>query len=238
MRERKLAWPIDELARKVASKWNPLARFKKPIPQDSGNGRFNRSTWRRWMEDVDDFPGFAIDTCDDSLIVPSPSNIIRAYSNGLLLPATVLVFCWGGMKRAKNFLLRPGIPRIKKTLSDAVISIRSTGSIELAWQGFYSLNWSQVAPSKCLHFLARGLGFDANPPVPIDNAVVLNDLWPKFRERSRMLNVDLECSWVSRDWGSYCSYMTVILTWAESKNWTTTQIENTLFGRRTGEGSK
>jgi hypothetical protein len=142
MKERKLAWPIDESARKVASKCNPLARFKKPGEQYSGNGRFNRPTWRRWMEGVDDFPGFAIDMCDNSLIVPSPSNIVRAYSNGLLLPATVMVFCWGGMQRTKKFLLRPGLPRIRRTLSDAVISIRSTSSIERAWRRFRRLGWS------------------------------------------------------------------------------------------------
>ena len=44
------------------------------------------------------------------------------------------------------------------------------------------LKWSAVITSKCLHFLVRSLGYEINPPVPIDNAVIIKKVWPKFEE--------------------------------------------------------
>ena len=44
------------------------------------------------------------------------------------------------------------------------------------------LKWSAVITSKCLHFLVRSLGYEINPPVPIDNAVIIKKVCPKFEE--------------------------------------------------------
>ncbi len=94
--------------------------------------------------------------------------------------------------------------------------------------------------SKCLHFVARGLGYEVNPPVAIDNAVILDKVWPEFWARiqatPRPWEHDPPGRWKGGewDWPGYQRYMTAIICWSEQRGWTTTQMEATLFAEARG----
>lgn len=103
-----------------------------------------------------------------------------------------------------------------------------TNSIEDSWDLLTNrLGWTHVITSKTLHFLCRALGFNQDPPVPIDNNVILKYVWPGFRigipsgQRPR--------DWEGNDFAAYCTYMTAIIEWARVRNWTTTEVETTIF---------
>jgi hypothetical protein len=92
------------------------------------------------------------------------------------------------------------------------------------------LNWTNVISSKFLHFLCRSLDFE-NPPVPIDNAVIIQKVWSRiFLPRIDKEEIN-ELKWDDRkhSFQSYNRYMTAINNWAERRGWTTTEVENSLF---------
>jgi hypothetical protein len=70
-------------------------------------------------------------------------------------------------------------------------------------------------------------GLDQDSPVPIDNAVILQCVWPGFRigippgRRPQ--------DWAGKTFAAYCRYMTAVLEWADMKRWTATQLEATIF---------
>ena len=88
------------------------------------------------------------------------------------------------------------------------------------------LRWSPVLASKTLHFLCRALGFEQNPPVAIDNAVILNKVWPTWRH---LVPPVLTLGGWNGTSEAYLRYMTAILIWAEARGWTTTEMEATIF---------
>lgn len=109
-------------------------------------------------------------------------------------------------------------------------------SVESSWNFLISqLQWSAVITSKCLHFLTRALGYEENPPVPIDNRVVLEKVWPEFAKKVKsQFGLDplpTRFRWWSNgmSWKAYNRYMTAIICWAEKKRWMTTEVESTLF---------
>lgn len=140
----------------------------------------------------------------------------------------MLVLAWGGLSRQKQRLLAPGQAAIRRSFERAATSICECRTIEPAWAILGKLGWSNVARSKCLHFLSRALGVTTNPPVPIDNAAMINNLYPRFVEARRQLATSTT-TWRHWTWDSYAAYMSAILTWAAEKGWTTTQVENTIF---------
>lgn len=91
------------------------------------------------------------------------------------------------------------------------------------------MNWTSVMTLKTLHFLCRALfGFNyQDPPVPIDGKVIRGYVWPGFRigipppQRPQ--------DWEGDSFAAYCRYMTAVLEWARKKNWTTTQVQATIF---------
>jgi len=144
-----------------------------------------------------------------------------------------MVVSWGGMGRqSKNIYGERKIEtiwQIERTLQDATESIQASHSIEASWKMLSAsegLGWSAVMASKTLHFLCKSLGFEQNPPVPIDGAVIRNTLWPAFRNSIRSAQPD---DWEGNSFQAYCRYMTAIMTWANQRNWTTTQMETTIF---------
>jgi hypothetical protein len=119
------------------------------------------------------------------------------------------------------------IEQINRTLRGCAESIKESESIEDSWVALTSdLCWSAVMSSKTLHFLCRSLGFEQNPPVPIDS-VIRNKVWPAFRDPIPFAQRPED--WQGDSFDAYCRYMTAIATLANKKNWTTTQVETTLF---------
>lgn len=165
---------------------------------------------------------------------PSPENIIRCWTEGHELEALALTVVWGSMSRTVNTIYGADLPIIQQHLCDARDSIVATNSIKKAWEILTSgLGWTPVMTSKCLHYLARSMGFEQNPPVPIDHAVVQLRVAPKFDVLIRQSGGNPKALGVwfdKRDsWAGYTCYMTTILAWSRAKQWTTTETENTVF---------
>ncbi|MCX6030777.1 MAG: hypothetical protein NT169_15960 [Chloroflexi bacterium] len=127
---------------------------------------------------------------------------------------------------------------IQEVLLESQELIAGDASVENAWKLLRArLSWTDVMISKSLHFMARSLGFEANPPVPIDNKVILNQIWPAFKNKVKMESRTQGDTFIpgewrdsSYSWDAYNRYMTAINKWATAKGWTTTQVESTLFG--------
>ena len=159
-----------------------------------------------------------------------PLQIIDEFRSSHYLQAIALTICWGTMTRTKNrYIYRNhGLQYIYDTLDQCAQSIKQTDSIQQSWDLLVNgLSWSPVMTSKTLHFLCRALGIEQDPPVPIDNAVVLAYVWPGFR-----VNIppgQRPQDWSGKTFAAYCRYMTAILAWATIKNWTTTDLEATIY---------
>jgi hypothetical protein len=117
---------------------------------------------------------------------------------------------------------------IQQQLTFCYDSIAESERIEFAWQALtVELGWSAVMASKTLHFLCRALGNEDDVPVPIDNAVVRTRVWRAF-VKNCATGTRPE-GWCGDELDAYLRYMTAIRSWAASRQWTTTQMESTLF---------
>lgn len=159
----------------------------------------------------------------------SPANIIECFRNDNMLEGLVLVVSWGTMWRRNNQIYHYPLNVIQGSLLNAKQSIIDTDSINQAWYILTNeLNWGNVLMSKALHFICRSIDIEVDPPVPIDNAVFLNKVWP-----SLMLNVPRNHR--PQNWRNglegYLRYMTFINYLRENiyQDWNNTNIENTLF---------
>ena len=139
------------------------------------------------------------------------------------------------MGRTQNVVWKDHEPAgVDAILRSCVINIRESKSIADAWQiltgrGARELGWSDVMTSKTLHFMCRSLGFERNPAVPIDGQVMVKVVWPAFRASSpRGLRPEL---WRANGYGfaAYNRYMTAIRTWADQREWSTTEVETTIY---------
>ena len=159
----------------------------------------------------------------------SPQSIIDAFRNEEYLQGLALVVSWGSMWRTSNSIYgNDNLQAIQDTLRASAQSSIQTENIDSAWTTLTgNLHWSAVITSKVLHFICRSLGFENDPPVAIDNAVFLKKVWPAFRN-----HIPFELrpqGWRGNGLDAYLRYMTAIIEWASMRNWTTTQIETTLF---------
>ena len=131
--------------------------------------------------------------------------------------------------------MRESNGRIQRTLDQCVDYIEREHSVASAWDlAVKDLGWTDTVASKYLHFLARSLGYDTNPPVPMDGKVIVQMAWPAFKRMIQQLrgSADLSVPGVWRDrssWDAYNRYMTAILCWAGTAGWSSTQVENTIF---------
>jgi hypothetical protein len=82
---------------------------------------------------------------------------------------------WGTNPR----IYRHSLDDIHSALDQCSRSIRHTNSIEQSWDILTTgLQWTNVITSKILHFLCRALDIQQDPPVVIDDAVILKKYGP------------------------------------------------------------
>lgn len=212
-----LDWKTDEstidFIKLHEHKWN--LDFKYSAEQFDGE-KFSSESLSLYIDDVEWMKIFARSR---------PKNIIRCFENDKILEGLALVVLWGGMSRTKNRIYARDKSVIRKTLVEAREIILRTNEIDGAWNLLQNeLEWTNVMISKTLHFMTRASGFDKNPPVPIDGAVILKTVWP-FLTRNI---AEAPKGW-SNGLPGYRRYMTFMNYFASKLGWTTTQFENTLF---------
>ena len=218
-----MKWPIDDATRAAARSFPLHIKAQQPKCQFSGRN-FVYASWQRHLRAQDKFPprpatGYPTD----------PMQIISEFQAGHYLPGLALTVSWGNMARTKRHIYedRP-LQRIHDTLDQCGKSIRKTESISDSWNLLTDdLQWSSVITSKTLHFLCRALGFIQDAPVPIDHAGIRKKVWPLFR--NRIPPEQRPGDWEGNSFEAYCRYMTAILTWADARGWTTSQVETTIF---------
>lgn len=187
--------------------------------------------WNTWVTQLAQWP-------NQRPLVSSPENIISLFREHHYLEALTMVASWGTMQRQKNQIIgSPPNPVRLQQVYDALAacsdSILATNSIEDSWNILTDgLGWNQVITSKVLHFLSRTLGHEDNPPVPIDNQIIQNMVWPVFRDGfQRALAHHLwPENWKGNSFAAYNRYMTLVSILKDlHPGWTTTNVENTLF---------
>jgi hypothetical protein len=235
-----LHWELDELTEYWATRHILPLNSPSPQPQYDGEDfEMSESSWLKYTLGTS-FPDYCKGPSHKDprqlKLFGSPSNIIACFREERVLEGLALTVAWGLMFRNPGAIYGTSLPKIELALRNSADSITKDSSIRRAWIDLTEqLKWSPVMTSKCLHFVARALGYEQNPPVPIDNSVVLRKVWPKFKHsmgRLRELgDPDLCCSWQrgTDSWGAYNRYMTAVICWANERSWTTTQFENTMF---------
>lgn len=220
-----MKWISDPATERAARRWFPIpAAHTLPSPQYAGRV-FNpeRSSGRialpaQWPSGI---------------LTSAPAAIIAEFRSGHFTQALELVVAWGGMARARRHIWKYWSPTsIEAALKSCAESVIESQSIEPAWAMLTGmapgqLGWSAVISSKTLHFLCRALGFEADPPVALDNAVIRNLVWPRFK--MTFAGDDRPKNWDSKDFAAYNRYMTAIRVWATVRYWSTTELEATLF---------
>jgi|GEM_PF-1866317 len=218
-------WNIDEQTATIARQFAPQVQYLAQSPQFQGRS-FRAANWIGWTGHDPLWP--------PGLDASSPESIIAAFQAGAYLEGVALVTSWGTMWRQKRSILgnRP-LGNILLALNFCAASIEETGSIDNSWlrltdsQENGGLGWSAVMTSKTLHFLSRSLGHTTDPPVPIDNKIIRQKLWPHFV--AGVAPQDIPDNWRSNSLEAYSRYMTAILVWSGLRNGTTTETENSLF---------
>jgi hypothetical protein len=220
-------WETDERTARAAASY-PLSIDRDTPADQFGGCRTYGETWNDRVVQPSAWP--------NGPLWSSPEQIVRQFADERYTQALALVVSWGGMGRRSKDIYgarsRENIEQIDRTLRRCAQSIRTSQSIADSWiilMGSENgqLGWSAVMTSKTLHFLCRSLGFVQDPPVAIDGAVIRQRVWPVFRDS---VPVDQRPGiWEGNSFGAYCRYMTAILTWAGRRNWTTTEMEATVF---------
>ncbi len=222
-----MRWDIDERTARAAAAFPLLQGVCAPSVQDQG---CVTDTWT-WNKRVVQPPTWKV-----GLLSSSPAQIMKQFQAERYTQALALVVSWGRLGRTARYIYADGSPptiqHIEETLRVCVESIRKTQSVAESWEkltdwAVCKLGWSAVMTSKTLHFLCRSLGFEQNPPVAVDGEWIRNHVWPAFRKR--IPHDQLPGDWKDNTFDAYCRYMTAILTWADQKRWTTTQVEATLM---------
>jgi hypothetical protein len=170
-------------------------------------------------------------------VLCNPRNIIECFSNNAMLEGLALTVGWGGMARTKNKIYERGKHAVENELRECARAISQSKSIEHAWRRLVgNLGWSDVISSKTLHFMCRALGYEQNPGVAIDTAVIIeqfgyhyDDCMWRIGGDPRELGYWRDRKSVSGSWEMYNRYMTAICCWAEMQGWSTTQVEATIF---------
>jgi hypothetical protein len=156
----------------IQNRLNPVfLNLDGPVPQFQGRN-FNQIRGKKWILENQNF----------HFQISSPQNIITSFQNGYYLEGIALVASWGTMWRTARFIYTRDLIIMEQYLSDAYNSISGTSTIDKPWLILENnLNWSPVMISKTLNFMYRAKGIEEAAPVAIDNAVVLNKIWPEFK---------------------------------------------------------
>lgn len=194
---------------------------------------------------AEQFPGFWVNPArwDRRVVQPSnwpatpfkssPETAIQQFREGRMTQGLALTASWGKMGRSSKHIWGDRSPElIESVLNDCAGVVARSHSIEDAWPMLTGgapdqLGWSAVIASKTLHFLCRALGFEDNPPVALDNAVMRQRVWPVFI--AGVPEPMRPGDWRGDSLEAYLRYMTAIRVWATARGWTTTQLEATLF---------
>jgi len=217
-------WQIEQGTAQAAAA-NPIP-IQGTVPAAQFAGRnFNPYNWNSRVIQPDNWP--------PGPLISSPAAIIQQFQNGQYLHGLALVASWGTMWRRPATIWgnRP-LATIYGVLQNCAANIQNTQSINGAWAMLTGnqngqMGWSAVISSKTLHFLCRSLGFQQDPPVAIDNVVIRNHVWPVFLQA--IPPAQRPMNWQGNTLNAYLRYMTAILTWARQRNWTTTDMEATIF---------
>ena len=121
--------------------------------------------------------------------------------------------------------------QIKKCLANAMSQLIDNQPLEVVWQGFEKVNWSDVMISKCLHFMCRTLEYRGAIVVPIDNAMVQNTLWVAFKKfvGDNNQNWPRPARVVGQGYIGYQRYFTAMHEWSEKLGISNSQLEFNLF---------
>jgi len=222
----RLLWKNDELTERVAKEYSPIDRRKTHAAQ-FGGCNFHPKNWEKHVAQPSQWP--------DEPLCLSPDEIITQFRNNRYTQAIAMVVSWGGMQRTAATIWTRDPARIEAVLRGCAKKIRASKSIKSAWSMLAGsaenqLGWSDVMASKTLHFLCRSIGFEQNPPVPIDGKIIVKKVWPDFWKHKGELSPD---RWRQNGYpfDAYNRYMTAIQNWANQKQWTTTQVEATIFSK-------
>jgi hypothetical protein len=167
-------WKVDEATARAASKY-PLPRTSNgPVGPFKGR-RFDTRNWNHRVVQPSTWHG---------VLRSDPDEIIQQFRALRYTQALALVVSWGTMWRQPDAVWGGHkLETIESILHDCAESIRKSESIENSWAMLRDrLWWTSVLISKVLHFLSLALGFDHDPPVPIDGAVIRQRVWPAFRD--------------------------------------------------------
>jgi hypothetical protein len=218
-----IQWRLDPQTEQAARDYPIVIQANLPKPQFEGYDT-NAKTWNDRVTQPAEWPTDQLKSCPNQIITFLKSE---RYTQGL-----AMVVSWGGMgRRSKDIYGQPRGEKIKKieqTLRECAERIQLSQSIAEPWMVLTGqLGWSAVLTSKTLHFLCRSLGFEQNPPVAIDNACIREKVWPAFRDG--IPDAQRPGNWEGNTFEAYCRYMTAIITWSKLRDWTTTQMEATIF---------
>jgi hypothetical protein len=220
-----MKWLIDEDTQTAARDFPLRINARQPLPE-YGGGKFNHHKRRHRIRLEDEFLQVSAGGTPDS-----PQQIIAEFRATHYLPALALVVSWGAMTRTTGTKIYQNheLQQIHDILHQCAVLITTTNAISRPWGLLVQqLGWTSVMASKTLHFLSRALlPDDPHPPVPIDGKIIRDKVWPSFREgipRQRCPR-----NWEGHSLEAYYRYMTAILTWAEARQWTTTQLEATIY---------
>lgn len=222
-----LQWPTNQQTAQAATAYSLAIKGNAPAAQFEGC-HTSAETWNDRVVQPSAWP--------DTPLWSSPDEIVKQFGDERYTQALALVVSWGGMGRRSKDIYGERkcetIDLIDRTLGCCAQSIRESKSIADSWEMLTGsehgqLGWSAVITSKTLHVLCRSLGFSQNPPVAIDGRVIREKVWPVFRNSIPIGH--RSNNWEGDSFEAYCRYMTAILTWATQKNWTTTEVEATIF---------
>ncbi len=214
---------------------------REPAPQyDGKDDHLVAENWRQYIL----APAFPEYCEQQGRLECSPYNILRCIRDDHLLEALVLVIGWGGKsmwaKNARTYRSGMGLEqakhKIRRTLAQCCECIERDSKVDSAWDlAVNGLDWTDTMTSKYLHFLARALGYETAPPVPIDGEIIVGKAWPLFKnmilQRQGSAGRGVPGVWRHKSsWDAYNRYMTAINCWAEMKQgWSTTDVECTIF---------
>jgi hypothetical protein len=224
-RSKRMHWDLDQNTLTTANKFPLNIHFSTPVNQFGGYP-FNPQNLENRILRRNQWP-----LCQP---ISSPENIIIAFRQHSYLEGLAMVVIWGQMRRTVRYIYGSNLQDINYWLCKSNESIQKTESITEAWNNLtVKLNWTSVITSKVLHFICRSLGFEEDPPVPIDNWIIRNRVWTDWQDSLKKSNEDIIRlkNWNQNSLGAYQRYMTAIITWAARRKWTTTQMESTLFAQ-------
>lgn len=211
-------WKIDEGTSRAATKYPIPIKHTTPIAPFNGR-TFDTRNWNHRVIQPATWNG---------VLRSDPDQIVRQFRNQRYTQGLAMVASWGTMWRQPNAIWGARkLETIEAMLRDCAESIRKSESIADSWKMLNDqLRWTSVLMSKTLHFVCLSLGFDDDPPVPIDGAVIRQRVWPSFRNSIPFR--ERPADWGGDSFEAYSRYMSAILMWADQRHWSTAEVERTI----------